>query len=47
MRFGFGENVLMDINLINSEGIPAAVFWLRAARQLHPGILVEMNEYAK
>lgn len=47
VRFGFGESVLMDMNLTNSEGVPAAVFWLRAARQMHPGILIEMKERVK
>ncbi len=41
---GFKETDLMDINLTNSEGIPAAVFWLRAEKQLHPVLLKERTK---
>jgi sialate O-acetylesterase len=46
VRYGFDENVLMKLNLTNSEGIPAAVFWARAQNQLHPGLLDEMKQEA-
>jgi sialate O-acetylesterase len=44
IRYGFDEKVLMKLNLTNTEGIPAAVFWARAQNQLHPGLLNEMKK---
>lgn len=46
VRYGFDESVLMNLNLTNSEGIPAAVFWARAQNQLHLGLLNEMKQEA-
>ena len=47
VRFAFDQDCLMEINLVNSEGLPAAVFWARAPKQLHPGILSEMKSKVK
>jgi sialate O-acetylesterase len=47
VRFGFNESNLMKINLTNSEGVPAGVFWAKAPRQLHPGILTVMKKFVK
>ncbi len=44
VRFAFRQNELMNINLVNTEGVPAAVFWARAPQQLHPGILADMKK---
>jgi len=35
---GFKETDLMEINLTNTESVPAAVFWLRAPGQIHPAL---------
>lgn len=39
VRFAFREQDLMNINLTNASGIPAATFWAGATQQLHPGLL--------
>ena len=44
VRFAFLQDDLMNINLVNSEGLPAAVFWANAPKQLHPGILKDMQK---
>lgn len=41
IRFAFREQDLMEINLTNSEGIPAATFWAGATKQLHPAVFQE------
>lgn len=38
VRFAFREQDLMEINLTNAAGIPAATFWAGATRQLHPAL---------
>jgi sialate O-acetylesterase len=47
VRFAFGERDLMNINLTNSDGVPVAVFWAKAPRQLNHGILEEMKQLNK
>ena len=37
VRFAFREQDLMETNLTNTAGIPAATFWAGATNQLHPG----------
>lgn len=37
VRFAFREQDLMETNLTNAAGIPAATFWAGATNQLHPG----------
>jgi sialate O-acetylesterase len=44
VRYGFFEKDLMNLNLTNTQGIPAAVFWARARNQLHPTVLDELND---
>ena len=44
VRYGFDESVLMKLNLTNTDGIPAAVFWANAQNQLHLGMLNEMRK---
>ncbi len=41
VRFAFREQDLMQVNLTNTENIPAATFWARATNQLHPGLKSE------
>ncbi len=47
VRFAFHERDLMNINLTNSDGVPTAVFWAKAPKQLNPGILEEMEQLGK
>lgn len=41
VRFAFREQDLMETNLTNAAGIPAATFWAGATNQLHPSILAK------